>query len=330
MPIPLSVLDLFPVGVHTQPSDVIRRSVEVARTAEVCGFTRYWIAEHHNMPNIATSAPEVLIAHLANATQRIRIGAGGIMLPNHTPLRVVEIFRTLEALHPHRIDLGLGRAPGTDPITAMALHRSEDHDVDERLQELLAFERGTFPPDHPFSRITPMPSDVRLPPIWMLGSTLAGATIAASIGVRYAFAGHFAMRFARQALPLYRARFKPSEELRAPYAMLAVTVICGDDDEHAQRLAAPMRLGVVHLRSGRPMPIVTVEEALRHRFTPEEQVIADDFLAGAVIGGPERVRAGLEHLVRETGADEIMLSTLMADHDERLRSYHRVAEAFKA
>jgi luciferase family oxidoreductase group 1 len=301
----------------------------VARTAEACGFVRYWIAEHHNMPNIATSAPEVLIAHLANATQRIRIGAGGIMLPNHTPLRVVEIFRTLEALHPDRIDLGLGRAPGTDPITAMALHRSEEHDVDERLQELLAFEHGTFPPDHPFSRITPMPSDVRLPPIWMLGSTLAGATIAASIGVRYAFAGHFAMRFARQALPLYRAKFKPSEQLRAPYAMLAVTVVCGDDDEHAQRLSAPMRVGVVHLRTGRPMPIVTVEEALRHRFTPDEQAIADDFMAAAVIGGPARVRTGLEHLVRETGADEIMLSTLIADHDERLRSYRRIADALK-
>ena len=326
----LSVLDLFPVGVNTSPSDVIRRSVDVVRTAESLGFERYWIAEHHNMPNIATSAPEVLIAHLATQSERIRIGAGGIMLPNHTPLHVVEIFRTLEALHPNRIDLGVGRAPGTDPVTAAALHRSEDHDVDERLQELLAFERGLFPPDHPFSRIKPMPSDVRLPPIWMLGSTLAGATIGASIGVRYAFAGHFAMRHARQAIPLYRSRFRPSDDLKTPYAILAVTVICGDDDEHAQRLAAPLRVGVVHLRTGRPMPIVSVEDALRHRFTPEEQAIVDDFMNGAVIGGPSHVRAGLEQLVQETGADEIMLSTLMADHDERLRSYRRVANAFRS
>jgi luciferase family oxidoreductase group 1 len=331
-PTPLSILDLFPVGTHAKPSDVIRRSVEVAQTAEDLGYARYWVAEHHNMPSIATSAPEVLIAHVASATRRIRVGAGGIMLPNHTPLRVVEIFRTLEALHPDRIDLGLGRAPGTDPVTAAALHRSEEHDVDERLTELLAFERGGFPPDHPFSRITPMPSDVRLPPIWMLGSTLAGATIAATIGVRYAFAGHFMMRYARQALPHYRAQFRPSisSDLTAPYAMLGVTVICGEDDAHAERLAAPLKLGVVRLRTGRPAPLATVEEALKHRFTPEEQAILDDFLLGAVIGGPERVRTGLEQLARDTGADELILSTMMPDHDERLRSYRRVAEAFRA
>jgi luciferase family oxidoreductase group 1 len=331
VPIPLSILDLFPVGVHSTPSDVIRRSVEVARAAEDFGYARYWVAEHHNMPNIATSAPEVLIAHVASATKRIRVGAGGIMLPNHTPLRVVEIFRTLEALYPDRIDLGLGRAPGTDPVTAAALHRSEADDVDERLTELLAFERGGFPPDHPFHRITPMPSDVRLPPIWMLGSTLAGATIAATIGVRYAFAGHFAMRFARQALPHYRANFRPSisSDLKAPYAMLGVTVVCGEDDAHAQRLAAPLKLGVVRLRTGRPAPLATVEEALQHRFTPEEQAILDDFLRGAVIGGPERVRAGLEQLARETGVDELILATMMPDHDERLRSFRRVAEAFQ-
>jgi luciferase family oxidoreductase group 1 len=256
------------------------------------------------------------------------VGAGGIMLPNHTPLRVVEIFRTLEALHPDRIDLGLGRAPGTDPVTAAALHPSAEQDVDERLQELIAFERGTFPPDHPFSRIKPMPSDVRLPPIWMLGSTLAGASIGASLGVRYAFAGHFAMRYARQALPHYRARFRPSADLATPYAMLAVTVVCGEDDDHAQRLAAPIRLAVVRTRTGRPAPIATVDEALAYRFTPDEQAIADDFLTGAVIGGPDRVRAGLEQLARDTGADELMIATLMADHDERLRSYRRIAQAW--
>jgi len=322
--IPLSVLDLFPVGVGAKPSEVIRQSVEFARLAEELGFVRYWVAEHHNMPSIATSAPEVLIGYLASATRRIRVGAGGIMLPNHTPLRVVEIFRTLEALYPDRIDLGLGRAPGTDPITAAALHRDNGNDVDERLAELLAFERHGFPDDHPFARITPMPSDVRLPPIWMLGSTLAGASIAASIGVRYAFAGHFAMRFARQALAHYRAHFQPSRELSEPTAILAVTVVCGEDDAHAQRLAAPIRLAVVRTRTGRPAPIASVEEALAYRFTPEEQAIADDFLEGAIIGGPERVRAGLTQLARDTGASELMLATLMPDQQERMRSYRRL------
>ncbi len=175
-----------------------------------------------------------------------------------------------------------------------------------------------------------MPSDVRLPPIWMLGSTLAGASIAASIGVRYAFAGHFAMRYARQAIPHYRAQFRPSPELPEPKAILAVTVVCGEDDRHAERLAAPIRLAVVRTRTGRPAPIATVDEALRYRFSPEEQAIADDFLLGAVIGGPARVRTGLEQLARDTSADELMLSTLMPDHDERMRSYRRVAEAFRA
>jgi len=252
-PIPLSVLDLFPVGVGAKPSHVIRQSVEFARLAEELGFVRYWVAEHHNMPSIATSAPEVLIAHLANATERIRIGAGGIMLPNHTPLRVVEIFRTLEALHPNRIDLGLGRAPGTDPVTAAALHRSEDHDVDERLAELLAFERGGFPADHPFSRITPMPSDVRLPPIWMLDRPWpAPQSLPRSACATPSRPLRDALRAASD--PHYRAQFRPSPELPEPRAILAVTVVCGEDDEHAQRLAAPIRLAVVRTRTGRSAP----------------------------------------------------------------------------
>jgi luciferase family oxidoreductase group 1 len=324
------VLDLFPVAANSTPSRVIRESVELIRLAEAEGFTRYWVAEHHNMPSIATSAPEVLIGHLAGATTRIRVGAGGIMLPNHTPLRVVEIFRTLEALYPGRIDLGLGRAPGTDPVTASALGNGSGDDPDQRLAELLAFERGDFPQGHPFRSITPMPSDVRLPPIWMLGSTLAGATIAASLGVHYAFAGHFAMRYARPALARYRELFRPSADLATPYAMLAVTVVCGEDDAHATRLAAPIRLAVVNTRTGRPKPIASIEEALAYRFTPEEQAIADDFFQGAIIGGPDTVRAGLQQIVQETGADELMLSALLPDHRERLRSYQRIADLSRA
>jgi luciferase family oxidoreductase group 1 len=328
MSVSLSVLDLFPVGPAISPSEVIRRSVEVARVAEELGFVRYWVAEHHNMPGIATSAPEVLIAHVASATRSIRVGAGGMMVPNHVPLHLVEVFRTLEALYPGRIDLGLGRAPGTDPIAAVALHPGPEQDVDQRLAEILAFERNSFPDDHPFKRITPMPSDVSLPPIWMLGSTLAGATIAASLGLRYAFAGHFAMRYARQAIAHYYAHFRPSAALAEPEAILAVTVVCGEDDEHARRLAAPLKLGVVRIRTGKPAPLASIEEALAYQFTPEEEAIADDFLNGAAIGGPERVRGRLQELVDETGADEIMLSTMIADTATRTASYRRVAEAW--
>jgi luciferase family oxidoreductase group 1 len=330
MALSLSVLDLFPVGVGAKPSEVIRESVAFARLVEELGFVRFWVAEHHNMPGIATSAPEVLIPHLANATSRIRIGAGGIMLPNHTPLRVVEIFRTLEALYPNRVDLGLGRAPGTDPITAAALHRSNVDDVDDRLAELLSFERNGFPEDHPYARITPMPSDVRLPPIWMLGSTMTGASIAASIGVRYAFAGHFMMRFAKKALAHYHTHFRPSSELMTPTAILGVTVVCGEDDAHAQRLVAPIRLAVVRTRTGKTAAISSVEEALAYRFTPDEQAIADDFLEGAIVGGPAKVRAGLEQLAHDMGVSELMLATLMADHEERRRSYRRIADAFRS
>jgi luciferase family oxidoreductase group 1 len=325
---PLSVLDLSPVAAVSTPSQAIRDSVELARVCDQLGYTRYWVAEHHNMANIATSAPEVLIAHIAAITSRIRVGAGGIMLPNHNPLRIVEIFRTLEAIYPGRIDLGLGRAPGTDPVAAAALRRgSAPDDPNERLAELLAFEGGSFPESHPFRTIVPMPSDVRLPPIWMLGSTLAGASIAASLGVRYAFAGHFAMRHARAAIAWYQDQFKPSSTLAQPYAALAVTVVCGKDDEHAQRIAAPIRLAVVRNRTGRRAPIADVDEALAYHFSPEEQAIADEFLMGAIIGGPARVVEGLERLAADTHADELMLSALIGDRDERRRSYERVALA---
>lgn len=321
----LSLLDLFPVSAGSTPARAIRDAVGLAQRAEALGYTRYWVAEHHNMPSIATSAPEVLIAHVAAHTSTIRVGAGGIMLPNHNPLRIVEIFRTLEALHPNRIDLGLGRAPGTDPVTSAALRRGAGDDPNERLAELLAFDQGTFPEGHPFRQIHAMPSDTRLPPIWMLGSTTGGAQIAAALGLRYAFAGHFAMRHAHLALHLYRDRFTPSHDLPTPYAMLAVTVVCGDDDDHAQRLAAPIRLAIARARTGQLLPVATVDEALAHRFTPEEQAAADDFLQGAIIGGPARVQAGLAQLVSELAVDELMISALLPDQSERIRSYERIA-----
>jgi len=325
MKLPVSVLDLSPVGAGITPSQAIRDSIELARSADALGYTRYWVAEHHNMASIATSAPEVLIAHIAAVTNRIRVGAGGIMIPNHSPLRVVEAFRTLEALHPDRIDLGLGRAPGTDQVTAAALRRSDDPAVNHLLAELLAFERGEFPESHPFAKIEPMPSDVRIGSIWMLGSTLAGAEIAAQLGVPYAFAGHFAMRHAKDAIAHYRRGFTPSPQLARPYAMLAVTAVCAATDEEAERLAAPLRVAIVKNRTGRRAPIVSIDEALAYPFTPEEQAIADEFFLGAVIGGPAIVADKLVALARDSGADELMLSTLVPDLAARRTSLELIA-----
>ncbi|MEZ4399856.1 MAG: LLM class flavin-dependent oxidoreductase [Kofleriaceae bacterium] len=329
MTIPLSVLDLSPVGVGVAPSQAVRDSVALAATAEALGYARYWVAEHHNMASIATSAPEVLIAAIAATTTRIRVGAGGIMIPNHTPLRVVEIFRTLEALYPGRIDLGLGRAPGTDPTTSAALRRSDEPEVNHLLAELLAFEQGGFPARHPFAAITAMPSDVRIGAMWMLGSTLAGATIAAQLGLRYAFAGHFAMRQAADAIAHYRRAFQPSASLAAPYAMLAVTCVCGADDADAQDQAAPIRLAIVKTRTGKREPIATIADALAYRFSPAEQAIADDFLLGAVIGGPATVATRLRALAAEVGADELMLSTLVPSLATRQAMLARVATAMR-
>ncbi|MBX3160696.1 MAG: LLM class flavin-dependent oxidoreductase [Deltaproteobacteria bacterium] len=322
----LSVLDLSPVGAGVAPSRAIRDSVELAVLAEQLGYERYWFAEHHNMPSIATSAPEILIAHVAAKTSRIRVGAGGIMIPNHAPLHVVETFRTLEALYPDRIDLGLGRAPGTDPVAAAALRRS-DAEVNHQLAELLAFEDAQMPERHPFAQIAPMPSDVKIGAVWMLGSTLAGAQIAAALGLPYAFAGHFAMRHASEAIALYRHRFEPSRRLAAPYAICAVTAICADTDAAAEDLAAPIRIAVVNSRTGKRAPIPTVEEAKQRALTADERAICDEFLEGAAIGGPQRVRDKLQALAREVGADELMLSTLVPDLGERRASLERIARA---
>jgi luciferase family oxidoreductase group 1 len=327
MKLPLSVLDLSPVGAGVAPSAAIRDSIALARVADELGYTRYWFAEHHNMANIATSAPEVLIAHAAAVTTRIRLGAGGIMIPNHAPLHVVEVFRTLEALAPGRIDLGLGRAPGTDPVTSAALRRSDEPEVNRLLAELLAFERGEFPASHPFAKIEPMPGDASAGTLWMLGSTLAGASIAAQLGIRYAFAGHFAMRHAAQAIAHYRARYQPSPQYPAPYAMLAVTVVCADSDALAHQMAAPLRLAIVKNRTGRRAPIASIEEALAYEMSPEERAIADEFFTGAVIGGPDSVARQLLALARDARADELMLATLLPDLAARTRSLEYIARA---
>jgi luciferase family oxidoreductase group 1 len=327
MKLPLSVLELSPVGVGVTPSQAVRDSIEVAKTADALGFHRCWFAEHHNMASIASSAPEILIARAASVTERIRLGAGGIMVPNHAPLHVVEVFRTLEALYPGRIDLGLGRAPGTDPVASAALRRSDDPEVNHQLAELLAFEHGDFPASHPFAKIVPQPSDAPIGSVWMLGSTLAGASIAAQIGAPYAFAGHFAMGQAVAAIAHYRARFEPKPGREKPYAMLAVTAVCADTDEEAARLAAPLRIAIVKSRMGRPAPICSVEEALAYQFTPAERAIADEFFQGAAIGSPATVSERLIELARDTGADELMLSTLLPSLAARQRSLELIIQA---
>ena len=325
--VPLSVLDLFPVSTGTTPTAAIHASVALARRVDELGYTRYWVAEHHNIPSIASSAPEVLIGHVAGVTRRIRVGAGGIMLPNHAPLHVLEVFRTLEALHPGRIDLGIGRAPGTDPVTSSALRRrsSDGGEVNEQIAELYAFATQGFPVGHPYAAIQVMPSDARMPPLWMLGSTSAGASIAASLGVGFAFAGHFSMGESQGAVAQYRTRFKPRGEMREPYLIMAVSVVCGESDEHARDLAAPLRLAFARLAAGRPGPFPSVEEARGYRFSPQELAAVERFAEGAVIGSPATVRAGLERLLERTSADELMISTVVPVERGRVASYERVA-----
>jgi luciferase family oxidoreductase group 1 len=323
----LSVLDLFPVSTGTTPTAAIHASVALARRVDELGYSRYWVAEHHNIPSIASSAPEVLVGHVAGLTGRIRVGAGGMMLPNHAPLHVLEVFRTLEALYPGRIDLGIGRAPGTDPVTSEALRRrsSAGGDVNDQIAELFAFATKEFPAGHPFRPIDVMPSDARMPPIWMLGSTRAGASIAAAHGVGFAFAGHFSMREAKDAIAEYRARFTPRDDMPRSCLIMAVSVVCGESDEHALDLARPLRVAYARLAAGRPGPFPSVEEARDYRFSREELAVVERFAEGAIVGSAASVRAGLERLVERTFADELMISTVVPIHCERVASYERVA-----
>lgn len=322
------MLDLYPVSTGLAPTQAIHDSLRLARRVDDLGYDRYWIAEHHNMPSIASSAPEILIGHVAGLTKRIRVGSGGIMIPNHTPLRVVEIFRTLAALHPDRIDLGIGRAPGTDRVTSAALRHASEESV-ERIAEVLAFSEHGFPEDHPFAAIDAMPTDAPMPPLWMLGSTAAGAAIAAKFGLPFAFAGHFNMADADAALDTYRERFRPSEKLESPRVMMAVGVICADTQERAQALSKPIKVAVSRLASGERKPFPSVEEAAAHVFRPADAIAIDRFTRGAIVGDEAAVRVGLEALVKRTQADEIMVSTMIPGIEDRIASYEGVARAWK-
>lgn len=327
----LSILDLAVVGRGSTPADALAASTRLALEVERLGYHRMWVAEHHSMPGIASSSPAVLIAHLAASTTHLRLGSGGVMLPNHSPLVVAEQFGMLEALHPGRIDLGLGRAPGTDQVTAAALRRTtrigDGNEFPELLGELLGYFNGSIPADHPFHRIRATPGLGDQPALWLLGSSDYSARLAGQLGLPFSFAHHFAGGNTDAAVATYRAAFQPSEVLAEPYLMLGTNVLCAPTEEEARYLAGPSRLAIARLRQGTPDVYPTPEEAAAHDFTPAEQAAVDGFARGHVIGTTETVREGLEALVARTGADELMLTTMAHAPEDRVRSFRLVAEA---
>jgi luciferase family oxidoreductase group 1 len=321
--VPLSVLDLVPIGAGSSATAALTTSTALVRLAERLGFHRYWVAEHHGMPGIASSSPAVLVAHLAGSTERIRVGSGGVMLPNHQPLVVAEQFGTLDALHPGRIDLGIGRAPGTDPRTARALRRGTDplgaDDFPEQLGELLSYFRGEGP-------VVAVPAQGQHPAVWLLGSSGYSAQVAGLLGLPFAFAHHFSSQNTMPALELYRRTFRPSDVLDEPYALIAASVLAAPDDDEARRLALPSALQFLQLRLGRPGPVPTPEDAAAYPYSAEERRFVEERLAGQVIGSPATVRAGVTELVERTGVDELMIVTSTHDGVDRLRSYELLAD----
>lgn len=326
---PLSVLDLVPVREGSTASAALRESVDLARLAERLGYVRYWFAEHHSMGSIGSSAPELLIGHIAAATTTIRVGSGGIMLPNHAALRVAEVFHTLEALHPGRIDLGLGRAPGTDPATSRALRPFSGEEFPSQVTELLALSRRAFPPDHPFASIHVVPGDVALPPIWVLASSGATAAFAGSMGLGYGFARHFSPNPPRPAIAAYRDAFRPSAAFPAPHVILGVSVICAPTDEEADYLASSTDLGWVRLHRREFTPMPSPEEATRYAYNAQERVIVEMNRLRHFVGTPPKVVNMIRQIAADTGADEIMVTTMIYGVEERRRSYELLMAEWK-
>ena len=322
--IPLSVLDLATVASGSSPAQALRETTQMAQEVERLGYRRFWVAEHHAMPAVASSAPAVVIAHVANATTKIRVGAGGVMLPNHAPLVIAEQFATLEALHPGRIDLGLGRAPGTDHVTARALRRHGDltsntfpDDVVELIRYLLPSEAPTHP--------SATPGHGYLPEVWLLGSSTFSAQLAGQLGLPFSFAYHFAPALLDQALELYRSTFRPSILLDEPHAMVAVSVICAPSTEEARWLSGSNALNIVQRNAGRMGPLPSPEEAGAYPFTPAETAAVHEMMSSHVVGDPASVREQLVALAARTNANEFMLSTRTHSYEARLRSFSLVA-----
>ncbi|MFZ3570363.1 LLM class flavin-dependent oxidoreductase [Streptomyces sp. BH097] len=344
-PTPLSVLDLVTVGAGRTATQALHTSVDIARLAETRGYHRYWVAEHHSMPGVASSSPAVILAHLAAHTDRIRLGSGGVMLPNHAPLVIAEQFGTLEAMAPGRVDLGLGRAPGTDGATAAALRRSDRlnegaDDFPQQLVELTRFLDDDFPDGHPYSRIHAVPGPVQAtspggvqdpnrPPVWLLGSSGFSARLAATLGLPFAFAHHFSAQNTLPALDLYRENFRPSELLSEPYALIGVSALATDDDgTEARRQVLAAALNMVRLRTGRPGLVPTPEEAEAYQFSEMERDFVNSWNSNVIHGTPDEVRSGLDELQKRTGADELMLTANAHGGDVRLRSYELIADAY--
>jgi luciferase family oxidoreductase group 1 len=328
----LSVLDLSPVTTGGSGPIALRNSLDLARLADGLGYTRYWVAEHHNLPSVASSAPDIMIGQIAAVTERIRVGAGGIMLPNHAPLNVVERFHMLEALFPGRIDLGIGRAPGTDQVTSLALRRRQDirddDDFLERFQELMLLESRDFPQGHPFRNVRAMPADVALPPIYLLGSSGYSAELAAMIGAGFAFAHHFATHDAVAAMTAYRNRFQPSGTLDRPHAILGVAVVAADSDAEADHLAITIDLNFARRQNGEYLPLASPEEAAAYPYTPVDRERIRQNRARVFTGSIDTVRARLDPLIEATKADELMVTTMIHDHGARRHSYEVLAKAF--
>jgi len=324
MPTPLSILDLVPRSSGVSSTAALQNSLELARLGDRLGYHRLWYAEHHNMPAVLSTSPELLIGAAARETTRIRVGSGGVMLPNHAPLRVAESFRLLAAMHPGRIDLGLGRAPGTDGRTALALRRSGTlaaDDFPEQLAELRALCDATP------RAVQAGPDDVPLPPLWILGSSGYGAQLAARLGLGFAFAHHINPVGAIQALRHYRDEFQPTADNPRPHAILTVSVLCADSEAHAEHLASTLDLIWVRLHTGARLGLLpSPAEAQAYPYTPEERRIARAFRETAIIGTPGTIRPRIHDLLADTGADELMITTMVHDHADRLRSYTLLAD----
>ena len=324
--IPFSILDLSPITEGGSAARALSNTQDLARHGERLGFNRFWVAEHHNMPGIASAATAVVLAHVGAATSRIRIGAGGVMLPNHAPLVIAEQFGTLAALFPGRVDLGLGRAPGTDPVTARALRRTlaSPDEFPRDVVELMAYLADPLP----HQNVRAVPGAGSHVPIWILGSSLFGAQVAAALGLRFSFASHFAPAQLMEAIRIYRERFEPSAELAAPYVMLGVNVVAAASDGEARFLASSQRQAFTSLRQGHPIQLPPPSEEWQKPIDPlAEQTELDRVLNASVVGSPETVRRLLDAFVERTGADELIITSQIFDHAARLESYRLVAEA---
>ena len=323
--VPLSVLDLAPIVEGGTAAQAFANSLDLAQHAERWGYKRFWLAEHHSMPGVASAATSIVIAHVAAGTKTIRVGAGGIMLPNHSPLVIAEQFGTLASLFPGRIDLGVGRAPGSDQLTSRALRRNPAA-ADTFPQDVVEL-MGWFQPPQPGQAVRAVPGAGLDVPIWILGSSLFGAQLAAALGMPYAFASHFAPAMMEQALEIYRARFEPSPRLERPHVMLGLNVFAADSDDEARRLFTSLQQAFINLRRGRPGPLPPPAEGFYETLLPHEKQMLAEMLSAAVVGDPDTVRRGIEAFVARTGADELMITSQAFDHAARLRSFEITSTA---